>query len=124
MTEAFTFRQEVLERFDVDIYNLFMEAFDAMPISALVAKKYLAMHGGMGRDLSRLEQINQINRFEEIPLDGIFCDLMWADPLEDNLAIETDFKENPERECSVYFGKKPVKALLKKNKLLSIFRGH
>jgi hypothetical protein len=49
---------------------------------------------------------------------------MWADPLEDNLAIETDFKENSERECSVYFGKKPVKALLKKNKLLSIFRGH
>jgi len=49
---------------------------------------------------------------------------MWADPLEDNLAIENDFKNNPERECSNYFGKKPVKQLLKKNKLLSIFRGH
>lgn len=95
-----------------------------MPISALVAKKYLAMHGGISRDLQRLEQINQINRFEEIPLEGIFCDLMWADPLDDILALVTDFKDNPERECSNYFGKKPVKQLLKKNKLLSIFRGH
>ena len=49
---------------------------------------------------------------------------MWADPLDDALALENDFKDNPERECSNYFGKKPVKQLLKKNKLLSIFRGH
>jgi len=49
---------------------------------------------------------------------------MWADPLDDALAIDNDFKNNPERECSNYFGKKPVKQLLKKNKLLSIFRGH
>lgn len=124
MTEAFTFREEVLERFDAEIYDLFMETFDAMPISALVAKKYLAMHGGISPDLQKLEQINQINRFEEIPLEGIFCDLLWADPLDDEKALENDFKENAERECSNYFGKKPVKYLLKKNKLLSIFRGH
>jgi len=124
MTEAFTFRLEVLERYDAEVYDLFMETFDAMPISALVAKKYLAMHGGISPDLNKLEEINLIDRFNEIPLDGIFCDLMWADPMDDEAAVNGDFKENPERECSNYFGKKPVKALLKKNKLLSIFRGH
>ena len=80
-----------------------------MPISALVAKKYLAMHGGISPDLNKIEEINQIDRFAEIPLDGIFCDLMWADPLDDELALTNDFRENPERECSNYFGKKPVK---------------
>lgn len=124
MTEAFTFREEVLERYDVEVYDLFMEVFDSMPLSALVAKKYLAMHGGISPDLQKLDQINAIDRFEEIPLDGIFCDLVWADPLDDEAAVTNDFKDNPERECSNYFGKKPVKALLKKNKLLSIFRGH
>ena len=49
---------------------------------------------------------------------------MWADPMDDEAAIHGDFTENPERDCSIYFGKKPVKSLLKKNKLLSIFRGH
>lgn len=124
MTEAFTFREEVLERYDEEVYELFMDSFDAMPISAVVAKKYLAMHGGISPELSKFEQINEINRFEEIPLDGIFCDLMWADPMDDESAPHGEFKENPERECSNYFGKKPVKQLLKKNKLLSVFRGH
>jgi serine/threonine-protein phosphatase 2B catalytic subunit len=57
-------------------------------------------------------------------LEGAFCDLMWADPMDDAEALHGDFKDNPDRECSIYFGKKPVKALLKRNKLLSVFRGH
>ncbi len=58
MTEAFTFREEVLERFDLEVYDLFMETFDALPVAALIAKKYLAMHGGISPDLQKLEQIN------------------------------------------------------------------
>jgi hypothetical protein len=38
---------------------------------------------------------------------------MWADPIKDEKAKLCDFEENPERECSNYFGKKPVKKLLK-----------
>ena len=34
MTETFTFRQEVNQRYDLEVYELFMEIFDAMPISA------------------------------------------------------------------------------------------
>lgn len=34
MTETFTFREEVLQRYDIEVYDLFMEIFDAMPISA------------------------------------------------------------------------------------------
>lgn len=124
MTETFTFREEVLMRFDLEVYDLFMEVFDAMPIAAQIAKKYLAMHGGISPQLSKLEQINSIDRFQEIPLDGIFCDLLWADPMDDEEAVNGEFKENPERDCSNYFGKKPVKSLLRKHKLLSIFRGH
>ena len=124
MTEAFTFREEVLEKFDLEVYELFMDLFDALPVAALIAKKYLAMHGGISPDLQKIEQINEMNRFSEIPLEGMFCDLLWADPLEDEKATQYNFLENPERECSNYFGKKPVKKLLKRNKLLSIFRGH
>lgn len=124
MTESFTFREEVLSRYDQEVYDLFMEVFDALPIAALVAQKYLAMHGGIAKDLTKIDQINQIDRFTEIPLEGAFCDLMWADPMDDDEAVNGNFKDNPDRECSIYFGKRPVKALLKRNKLLSVFRGH
>lgn len=63
MTEAFTFREEVLERFDLEVYDLFMETFDALPVAALIAKKYLAMHGGISPELQKLDQINEVSRF-------------------------------------------------------------
>ena len=37
MTGHFSFREEVLADYDVEIYDLFMESFDAMPLSALVS---------------------------------------------------------------------------------------
>ena len=63
MTENFTFREEVLQRFDEEIYALFMDLFDAMPIAALVDGKYFAMHGGISPELSKLDQVDKINRF-------------------------------------------------------------
>jgi len=125
MTESFTFREEVISKFDNEVYEAFMELFDALPISCVVDDKYLAMHGGISPELNMIDEINnKINRFQEIPLDGMFCDLLWADPMKDEAAKHGDFADNPERECSNYFGKKPVKKLLKANKLMSVFRGH
>lgn len=47
-----------------------------------------------------------------MPLDGIFCDLLWADPMTDEMANSKEYIENEERECSCLFGKKPAKKLL------------
>jgi len=97
MTEAFTFRQEVLDKYDAEVYDLFNEVFDALPLAALVGKKYLAMHGGIGPELNNIKQdINGIDRFDEIPLEGLMCDLTWADPFgDDDTACSKEFKENP-----------------------------
>lgn len=60
----------------------------------------------------------------ETPLEGTFCDLLWADPCDDDAANSISFKENEERECSYYFGKKSAKKLLEANKLMTIVRAH
>lgn len=39
----------------MQVYDLFMDVFDSLPISALVAQKYLAMHGGISKDLTKLD---------------------------------------------------------------------
>lgn len=103
---------------------MFMDVFDSLPLASLVSSKYLAMHGGISPELNQIEEINKIDRFQEIPLKGMFCDLTWADPMNDDDAVKGLFKDNEARDCSNFFGKKPVQALLKQNKLLSIFRGH
>ena len=63
MTESFTFREEVISRFDAEVYDAFMGLFDALPISCLVDEKYLAMHGGISPELGKVVEINNVNRF-------------------------------------------------------------
>jgi serine/threonine-protein phosphatase 2B catalytic subunit len=70
MTEHFTFREEVLKKYDgdEDIYEKFIESFESMPISADVNGDYLCMHGGISPELQTVDDINAINRFVEPPL--------------------------------------------------------
>jgi len=55
MTENFTFREEVVGRYDIDLYNLIMEAFDSMPLACIVDNKYFGMHGGISPELTKLD---------------------------------------------------------------------
>lgn len=125
MSEHFTFRTEVLNKYkEQEIYELFLEVFESLPLAAVVNNDYLCMHGGISPSLNDAEEINKINRFVEPPLSGLLCDLLWADPVDDSQAMKVNFGENKERECSVKFGLKPVKSLLKKNNFLSVIRAH
>ena len=83
MTENFTFRQEVIDRYDEQTYEIFLEVFNSLPIACVVDGKYLAIHGGISPEITKIEEINKIDRFQEVPLDGAFCDLLWADPMKD-----------------------------------------
>jgi len=72
MTENFNFRVEVEEKFDSQIYELIMDSFDALPLSALIDNKILAVHGGISPELTSFQIIGKIDRFKEIPKVGLF----------------------------------------------------
>ena len=59
-----------------------------------------------------------------MPHDGAMCDLMWSDPLEDEVAPDKEFLDNEKRACSVRYGLKPVKNLLDTNDLAILIRAH
>ena len=125
MTEHFTFRSEILQKFhDEDIFNKFMEVFDNLPIAADVNGDYLCMHGGISPELREKKDIDNVDRKMEPPLKGFLCDLLWSDPMEDRDARRMRFSPNPQRECSVKFGLEPVKEVLRTNNFISVIRAH
>ena len=71
-----------------------MDLFDSMPLACIVDDKYIAMHGGISPDLKKVDEINSIDRFQEVPLEGMMCDLLWADPMKDEKAVKGHFVSN------------------------------
>jgi serine/threonine-protein phosphatase 2A catalytic subunit len=64
------------------IWNTFMDLFDFLPLCALIENKILCLHGGLSPNIQTLEEINQLDRKQELPHDGPMSDLLWSDPEE------------------------------------------
>uniref|UniRef100_A0A0G4HGF2 Serine/threonine-protein phosphatase n=1 Tax=Chromera velia CCMP2878 TaxID=1169474 RepID=A0A0G4HGF2_9ALVE len=128
MTAFFNFRDECEYKYDLNIYNAFMDCFDTLPIAATVNGKFLGVHGGLSPDLRTMSQLSSINRFMEPPRNGLFCDILWSDPAdeekEDHVAQMGTFFPNDVRGCSFFFGCEAAAMFLEKNQLLSIIRAH
>jgi serine/threonine-protein phosphatase 2B catalytic subunit len=57
MTDHFTFREEVLEKYDQEVYERYMETFDYMPLAAVIGGNYLCMHGGISPKMRSTHEI-------------------------------------------------------------------
>ncbi len=82
MTSFFNFKSEVIHKYDEDIYELFMESFDSLPLACIVNEKFIAIHGGISPELKsvlitilkskQLKDLVNLDRFQEPPRQGLF----------------------------------------------------
>ncbi|KAL7057728.1 hypothetical protein AAHC03_016919 [Spirometra sp. Aus1] len=126
LTEYFTFKQECKIKYNEDVYNACMDAFDCLPLAALMNQQFLCVHGGLSPEIHSLDDIRRIDRFKEPPAFGAMCDLLWSDPLEDfgNEQNTDNFSHNSVRGCSYFFSYSACCDFLQANNLLSIIRAH
>jgi diadenosine tetraphosphatase ApaH/serine/threonine PP2A family protein phosphatase len=84
---------------------------------------------GISPELESLDDIERIYRFRDVPETGLFCDLLWSDPIptyqyEVDHAINAEFEPNVSRGCSYFYGLKGISDFLLANGLVCIIRGH
>ena len=125
MTTYFTHKAETLHKYNSEVYKLFCNAFNSLPLCAVIQKQAFCSHGGIGPKIKKVSEINSINRFTEVPYEGTFCDLLWSDP---HPAYDFDeigsFESNDQRNTSFYYSFSDVKQFLTQNNLKVIIRGH
>ncbi|CAL8328182.1 unnamed protein product [Gadus morhua 'NCC'] len=126
LTEYFTFKQECKIKYSEQVYDSCMDAFDCLPLAALMNQQFLCVHGGLSPEIHTLDDIKKLDRFKEPPAFGPMCDLLWADPLEDfgNEKTQEYFGHNTVRGCSYFYSYPAVCEFLQTNNLLSIIRAH
>ncbi|OLN82141.1 Serine/threonine-protein phosphatase 2B catalytic subunit [Colletotrichum chlorophyti] len=128
LTDYFTFKLECKHKYSEAVYEACMESFCCLPLAAVMNKQFLCIHGGLSPELHTLDDLRntQIDRFREPPTQGLMCDVLWADPLEDFGQEKTSdyFLHNHVRGCSYFFSYPAACAFLEKNNLLSVIRAH
>ncbi|KAJ7512438.1 serine/threonine-protein phosphatase 2B catalytic subunit A1 [Mycena galericulata] len=126
LTDYFTFKLECKHKYSERIYDACMDSFCALPLAAVMNKQFLCIHGGLSPELNTLDDIRALDRFREPPTQGLMCDILWADPVEDFGTEKTNdsFVHNHVRGCSYFFTYQAACQFLERNNLLSIIRAH
>ncbi|RYP13966.1 hypothetical protein DL767_010488 [Monosporascus sp. MG133] len=126
LTDYFTFKLECKHKYSEAVYDACMESFCSLPLAAVMNKQFLCIHGGLSPELHTLDDLRNIDRFREPPTQGLMCDILWADPLEDFGQEKTNefFMHNHVRGCSYFFSYPAACNFLEKNNLLSVIRAH
>uniref|UniRef100_A0A452XYI2 Serine/threonine-protein phosphatase n=1 Tax=Aegilops tauschii subsp. strangulata TaxID=200361 RepID=A0A452XYI2_AEGTS len=123
----FGFRLECIERMGesdgIWAWTRFNQLFNYLPLAAMIEKKIICMHGGIGRSINSVEQIEKIERPITMDVGSIvLMDLLWSDPTE-NDSVE-GLRPNARGPGLVTFGPDRVAEFCKRNKLQLIIRAH
>lgn len=128
ISRIYGFWEECRRRYGLKMWKTFITLFNHFPVAAIIEDRILCMHGGISPDLDSFDQINQIERPSEIPVKGLLCDLLWADPASGPAAsipgVKTKGWGPNDRGTSYVFSEKTVESFLKKHDLDLIVRGH
>eukprot|EP00591_Stephanopyxis_turris_P005224 CAMPEP_0195521950 /NCGR_PEP_ID=MMETSP0794_2-20130614/19725_1 /TAXON_ID=515487 /ORGANISM="Stephanopyxis turris, Strain CCMP 815" /LENGTH=335 /DNA_ID=CAMNT_0040651609 /DNA_START=72 /DNA_END=1075 /DNA_ORIENTATION=+ len=81
ITQVYGFYDECLRKYgNASAWRHCVSAFDCFNLAAVVDGRVFCVHGGLSPDIRTIDQIRTIDRQQEIPHEGAFCDLVWSDP--------------------------------------------
>jgi serine/threonine-protein phosphatase 6 catalytic subunit len=116
---TYGFYEEINKKYgNANPWRYFNDVFDYLPLAAIIEGKIFCVHGGLSPKISYIDQIRLLNRVQEIPHEGAFCDLMWSDP------DDIDTWQFSSRGAGYLFGAKVVDEFNQLNEIRLVVRAH
>jgi len=120
ITQVYGFYDECCRKYgNAAVWRYCVATFDYFSLAAIIDSRVLCVHGGLSPEIRTIDQIRTIERQQEIPHEGAFCDLMWSDP-ED---IVSPWQVSP-RGAGYLFGSRVTDEFNEINDLHLIARAH
>ncbi len=57
---------------NANVWRYFTEMFDYLSVAALIDESVFCVHAGLSQSIVSIDQIRVLDRFKEIPYEGIF----------------------------------------------------
>ena len=81
ITQVYGFYDECMRKYgSANVWKMFTDLFDYIPMTALVENSIFGMHGGLSPSIESLDDVRGHDRIQEVPHEGPLCDLLWSDP--------------------------------------------
>ena len=117
--EQFGFLHEVTTCYGRPMFDTFMQAFSWLPLAAILDKRSLCIHGGVGATLSTAGQIRLMSRPILTLESEVLSGMLWSDPTD-----ETDGFLASGRGAGSKFGRSALFEVLVASRLMRLIRGH
>ncbi|CAF3838866.1 unnamed protein product [Rotaria magnacalcarata] len=119
MNQMYGFEGEVKAKYTPEMFQLFTEVFNYLPLAHCINKKIFVIHGGLfSKDDITLQDICAIDRVRQPSDEGLMAELLWSDPQTQNGRCES------KRGLGIQFGPDITERFLKLNNLEYIVRSH
>jgi diadenosine tetraphosphatase ApaH/serine/threonine PP2A family protein phosphatase len=123
----FGFRIECIDRLGeaagVKAWNRFNDMFQWLPLAAVIEDRVACMHGGIGRSVTHISQLEELERPLTMESGGMMLmDVLWSDPTESD-KVE-GLRPNARGPGLVTFGPDRVRKFCEDNDLQMIIRAH
>lgn len=119
MNQMYGFEGECKSKYSQQMFAIFTEIFNYLPLCHLINSRILVMHGGLfSRDSVTLDELRAIERNRQPPEEGLMCDLMWSDPQY------ATGRSQSKRGVGIQFGPDVTASFCKLNNLDYVVRSH
>ncbi len=102
VSSRYGFRDTVERDYSRELYYKYLEFFEVLPIAGISENGIFVCHGGVPSNVTSLDDLNRLDRFNVDLVDQTIAELLWNDPKE----MDMEFTMSMRGGAALYFGRK------------------
>jgi len=120
ITEIYGFYGECMRKYgNANVWKIFTDLFNYFTIAALIDDRLFCVHGGLSQQITSLDQIRVLDRYQDVPATGALTEILWSDPDQEREGFGPSL-----RGVGCTFGHDAVVKFMKSNNLEHIIRSN